>query len=1081
MYNPVANPADHLSGSIQNQLSRFISNAGDHVSSVQNLESRNTHSSPSPSRVNFQNVANTMHAAFVNAPINNMRSKSPVKLETLRYNQGTFVNSKNTDRIFTEPNAKTLSKDKVRSPSRNNHLSQTMNIPQKTDENLIKTRTENNLLRDANRELNNSIMYLNKELLNLKSRPATVEVKSGYYDPDLKLTEITVENDKLKTQLRDKMLEVETLKLEQSKLRLDMKSKTTDYEGITSELRLKIEAEIRPRIEDQYFLRIKQLNDELNEKKTLIDDLNTKLLTSRSDIERLEDTKLSLTQSHRQDVENLRQQITNDLWGQYETKITGKQVEYEQRITNATDEIGKLTRNLNEWRSKCSDAESRAIELLNQLDNKALDEMNLRKEINQSEQGKFTAEQEFEKSRQIILDKGHTIDQLKTANELVESQRKELLARYEKLEYDYGSVKAKSIALSNDNTSVTAKNNALKADLDRKINELGENQVKILKMESDLKVNNAEVDYARDKLHDNYSTIEKLRSAVMNLESDVIIKEGGFEVLEEVSRKLKLQLGRNEQENLDDKKKISSLKGDLFDLQNAMKNTKTEHGAMSKNLDAVTNNLTEKEVYCKAILDENNAYKRTILNMNQAYNSLEVKLHDQNNQIQTVTRDREEKTTIAGIVDDDRENWKRRYIELEAESLEQKEALNRLNSEFGLMTQNYVALENLNVNTELQQKYSSKENADVRQKNIKMEQEVKQLQQNSQEIYYLRAEKEKLLEQIDDLKNANSKLQLDQARTTEDKYRINAEDAVQRKQNEKYEHNLTEFNEELEMIRRERESNIKEIEHLKGDLALWRRKAGEYEKNYDLAMKKADQADLITDQYKKTAKESMDIWKRENTNLRDERDKILYNNEVLYSETNQLRESLANYRHNVNDSMNMNFDQAKNIMDKEKIIFDLQSENQNLVHQTHKDIMETYESPNHQIYSANNVVNLSESGFKNRNNSALNVAKFESDLNTSGPNTVLTSGGKMKKAPSKMTGSSLPNSQNIIRLENVDISNYPNSINNNYGYQQDNILHSRVHSDSNPQITFNDQSKELEKIKNEIQFTFENMKHKYNK
>ena len=613
----LANPNNYLSGSSYNQPNNFISNAGNLTSSVKNADSRNTYTSPSPQRVNINSIVNNMATAFINADKNIKRSKSPVKLETLRYSSGNFVNSHKASNRLTEHNATTLSKDNVRSPARN-QKSANLQISQ-GQEDLIKYRTENNLLRDANREMNNSVTCLNKELLNLKARPLTVEVKSGLYEPDMRLTEMINENDKLKSQLKDKMLEVETLRLEQMKLKSDMKAKTTDYQGITSELRLKIEAEIRPRIEDMFLLRIKQLEDELNEKSGFIQEKDTKLLMQRADIERIESLKLSLTQSHRQDVENIRQQITNDLWGQYETKITGKQVEYEQRIGNATEEIVKLTGNLNEWRAKCADAESRVIDHLNQLDNKALDEMTLRKQINQAEQEKFTAEQEFEKSRQVILDKTLIINQLKTANELVESQRKDLLARYEKLEYDSGTVKAKVIALSNDNNSLSAINNTLKADNTKKINELGEQQVQILKMDSELKCNNTEVDYARNKLTDNYSTIEKLRTAVMNLENDVIIKEGGFEVLEEVSRKLKIQLNRGEQENLDDKKKISTLKSELFDIQSEMKNVRTDHGVINKNLESVANNLSEKEFYCKALSDENEAYKRTILNMNQAY------------------------------------------------------------------------------------------------------------------------------------------------------------------------------------------------------------------------------------------------------------------------------------------------------------------------------------------------------------------------------------------------------------------------------------------------------------------------------
>merc|ERR1711976_15905 len=114
----------------------------------------------------------------------------------------------------------------------------------------------------------------------------------------------------------------------------------------------------------------------------------------------------------------------------------------------------------------------------------------------------------------------------------------------------------------------------------------------------------------------------------------------------------------------------------------------------------------------------------------------------------------------------------------------------------------------------------------------------------------------------------------------------------------------------------------------------------------------------------------------------------------------------------------------------------------------------------------------------------MNVGNFDVGLNAQhiSSQNVISSDNKTRKAPTRMSGVSVPTSQNVVKLENPDFKNSSGTLNQNTSLQQSgNILHTKINFDSKPKATYNEQNSELEKIKNEIQLTFESMKQKYNK
>ena len=72
------------------------------------------------------------------------------------------------------------------------------------------------------------------------------------------------------------------------------------------------------------------------------------------------------------------------------------------------------------------------------------------------------------------------IDQLQGRIDMFENSNRELVKKYEKLDIEYGEIKAKAIVLENDQSSVNQRYNLIRIDLEKKIQELGNKEVKIL-------------------------------------------------------------------------------------------------------------------------------------------------------------------------------------------------------------------------------------------------------------------------------------------------------------------------------------------------------------------------------------------------------------------------------------------------------------------------------------------------------------------------------------------------------------------------------------------------------------------------
>lgn len=168
--------------------------------------------------------------------------------------------------------------------------------------------------------------------------------------------------------------------------------------------------------------------------------------------------------------------------------------------------------------------------------------------------------------------------------------------------------------------------------------------------------------------------------------------------------------------------------------------------------------------------------------------------------------------------------------------------------------------------------YAKKEGNQLRYEIKNKDEEIRLLQADRQEVFYLRAEKLRLEEQIKYLTDMTGTLQNNQLKTMEEKIQIGSRE--QSLKDEMYRQiNASEsMRKDLEDMRKSREEYNLDAEKLKGELGLWKRKCEEQEQHYYLAEKKANEAEKVTDSYKKAGKEGVELVMRDKEALRAERD-----------------------------------------------------------------------------------------------------------------------------------------------------------------------------------------------------------------
>lgn len=327
-----------------------------------------------------------------------------------------------------------------------------------------------------------------------------------------------------------------------------------------------MESELRPRIEDEFAQIIRKLKDQKTNSENEAELLRLDLQTKDKEISLIESSRRTEQQKYMSDIEDLRKRIHDDLWKEYETRLNNKQEEYDMRVSNASEEVDRLGKALNDWRQKCADAEKRSIELMNDLDQKSCDETNLRKMLNDLEGRGCILSGEIEKSHNNVRDKILNEEKLLRRCQVFEAENHEILIKYENLELQNAEISAKNKVLDRELSRTNQKVSLLSSDLNKKVEDLGDKEIKILKLESQLKIRTGEAEVVKRELNENLDSLDQIKNMTLNLESGLRLKEGGVLVLEELVDKLKIELTRSEQDCLSERRQLENFRKENMDL-----------------------------------------------------------------------------------------------------------------------------------------------------------------------------------------------------------------------------------------------------------------------------------------------------------------------------------------------------------------------------------------------------------------------------------------------------------------------------------------------------------------------------------
>jgi len=258
---------------------------------------------------------------------------------------------------------------------------------------------------------------------------------------------------------------------------------------VSDDARRQIEQAMRVKLEDEFSHTLRNQKEKIMNLENSNELFKLDMISKDKEIQLLESSRRNEQQNYISDIENLRKKIYDDLWREYENKLNSKQEEYDMRVTNLREEVDRLTKVLNEWRDKCNDIEQREIKLVNELAQKTCEESGLRKVINDLESEGYLKRDDIDKIESDIREKVNSEENLVRRVQVMETENHNILVKYENLELENGELNAKNKVLERELKRLNDEVCVIQEDLNKRVQELGDKEIKVLKLESMIKMN----------------------------------------------------------------------------------------------------------------------------------------------------------------------------------------------------------------------------------------------------------------------------------------------------------------------------------------------------------------------------------------------------------------------------------------------------------------------------------------------------------------------------------------------------------------------------------------------------------------
>ena len=254
---------------------------------------------------------------------------------------------------------------------------------------ILKLGSENEQLRNTNLQLEKQIGEMASRLSHNRTEAIKVEASP---ELSIRLARAENERDRLQLLLKEKIEQLEELKLAKS---ARAEKPEISIEELIQSARVEIEAQLA----EEFKLRQQKVQEQLDIMQIDLNEQKLLVQSKNKELELMDTSMRNLERKCLDDMESLRQSISQGLWTEYDKKLDAKKQEYELRLSKLEQENDRLSNQTQEWRRKCIESEERITAMLAHQE-QASESKELRKLIVNYENQISSLERELERVNQ---------------------------------------------------------------------------------------------------------------------------------------------------------------------------------------------------------------------------------------------------------------------------------------------------------------------------------------------------------------------------------------------------------------------------------------------------------------------------------------------------------------------------------------------------------------------------------------------------------------------------------------------------------------------------------------------------------
>jgi chromosome segregation ATPase len=404
---------------------------------------------------------------------------------------------------------------------------------------------ENESLRISNAELQARINELTARVAELKTSPIRMENSP---EQTARIMRLETEKERLLAQLRDKTEQFEELKL-----------KTRDFtdKGRMENTIENIRKEIQAQLKEEYETKARKHETSMDLLHKDLEEAQHLLASKTKEVEMLEQNITGMERRTLEDLENMRRNLTQTLWDEYEKKLNAKKEEFDDRCRNNMAEIDRLAGLVKDWRSKCIELEEKNSSMYSKMNNANDRDLDLKRVVAGYEDRILHLERELEKYQQLNSDNNSSNSISRERVRFLEKALTDLEEK--KLEFDHQLMEkeAQTKAALKELDKAKADNQVWKNHLEKAENELSKAKLRIIDLENSLKSTANQSHGSNQELVFEKATKERMNADLLSTQAELKSAIAGKDFLEQQLKKAR-EDGALKNELIEEYKRINA-------------------------------------------------------------------------------------------------------------------------------------------------------------------------------------------------------------------------------------------------------------------------------------------------------------------------------------------------------------------------------------------------------------------------------------------------------------------------------------------------------------------------------------------